>query len=156
MTKRLSKSLAVLLMSVVMVFAAVVPAFASQYDYIENHDVIDCANRYVDGSCYKFLIKIPDTMSTDSVTVNVYNKNHTIQLITSLTILANKEYSSMYLDYSHSGHNYYLLTLDSSVSSFPESMRNGIGIILRCPGYMATNNSNGSFTFGEGYYLYRN
>ena len=48
MTKRLSKSLAVLFLSMVMVFEAVRPAFAesSSITYVEDHSVVDCVHRY--------------------------------------------------------------------------------------------------------------
>ena len=62
MTKRLSKSLAVLFLSMVMVFAAVIPAFAesSSITYVEDHSVVDCVHRYKnnDGT-FTFTIKLP-------------------------------------------------------------------------------------------------
>ena len=61
MTKRLSKSIAVLFLSMVMVFAAVIPAFAesSSITYVEDHSVVDCVHRYKnnDGT-FTFTIKL--------------------------------------------------------------------------------------------------
>lgn len=149
-----------MVLCITMLIISAMPVFASQYEYIENHDIIDCANRYVDGSYYKFLIKLPEDLSTNNVTIHLYNQNNNINTITSLSYLASSDYASMHIDYNHSGYNYYLLTLDASSSSFPDSMRSKMGINLRCAykgmGYMATNNANGSFTVGPGYYLIRN
>lgn len=155
--KTATKRICVLTLCIAMFIMSAIPTFASQYEYTENHNIIDCANRYVEGSCYNFLIKIPEELSTDNVTIQVHNQNGYIHRITNLSHLASLDYASMHIDNNHSGHNYYLLTLDASHPSFPDNMRNKMGIKLRCTyrgrGYMATDNANGSFTVGPGYYL---
>ncbi len=155
--KRVTKILSVMALCVMMVVLSVTPAFASQYNHIENHDIIDCANRYVDGSCYKFLIKIPENMSTDNVTIHLHGENEYLNRITSLAALTESDYCSLNLEYTHSKSDYYMLTIDTSVSSIPDTLKHQVGIRLFCVGgYMATNNANGSFTYGPGYWLYLN
>lgn len=152
--KKVTKTLSLVALCAVMIIMSVVPAFASQYEHIENRDVIDCANRYVDGNCYKFLIKIPESMSLSSVTIHLYGESGSINRITSLSALADSAYASIYLDYNHSGSNYYMLTIDTSSSEIPSSLIHKMGIKLFCVGgYMATDTADGSFTYGPGYWL---
>lgn len=152
--KKFTKIFSVIALCAVMIIMSVVPAFASQYEHVENHDVIDCANRYVDGNCYKFLIKIPESMSLSNVTIHIYGGSGSINYITSLSALADSAYASIDLEYNHSGSNYYMLTIDTSSSEIPSSLVHKMGIMLFCVGgYMATNTANGSFTYGPGYWL---
>lgn len=154
--KKTVKRFSIAALCVIMLIMSVVPAFASQYEYIENHDVIDCANRYVDGNCYKFLIKIPETVSLSNVTIHLYGESGSINRITNLSALADSEYASLYLEYNHSGSNYYMLTIDTASSTIPSSLIHRMGIKLFCiGGYMATDTANGSFTTGLGYWLSR-
>lgn len=151
MTKKLSKSIAVLVLSMVMVFAAVVPAFAASNDivYVENHSIIDCPNRYImnDGN-FNFTIKVPRNINLSDVIIG---------------FTANSEGVQMYgntLDFYYGKALTYLRSDDQSdYYEFITGKRNGngAGINLYCEYnggyYMATNNGNGLTVRGRGYWL---
>lgn len=166
MTKRLSKSLAVLFMSVVMVFAAVVPAFAAVVPafaadvvLIQDHSVVDCTHYYKSNGNYYFQIKCPKG-ELDKVTVALTSDDtgsgggfsvsfkHTI-----FTGVCGKEFA-----YSDDKYEYNWLIV--KCSEYPDayvSSWGGVGVkIFYFDGEnskMATNTSNYSTTQGRGYWL---
>lgn len=152
MTKRLSKSLAVLFLSMVMVFAAVIPAFAesSSITYVENHSVVDCVHRYKnnDGT-FTFTIKLPKGRNLIYTSLAI-TKNSDGDVLYSTTILGNQ--TNMTYLYSDDTSDYYNLVL----SKYSDE---GIGIKLyhsyfdQDKHYMATDTANGSTTEGRGYWL---
>lgn len=152
------RRLSIAILCVIICMISVVPAFAadtrSNYTPMENHDKIDCANRYVDGSNYKFLIKTVDDEPISDVYVEIYGENGLVNYL-NLQTVANLPYCTLYFEYNHSNCNYYTLTVDTSNSAIPESLVHKIGICLYYDYYMATNTANGSFSRGTGYWLSR-
>ncbi len=154
MTKKLTKSIAVLFMSMVMVFAAVVPAFAAEsaqaeITYVENHSIIDCPNRYImnDGN-FNFTIKVPKNINLGDVIIGFTADYNGVQM-----------YGNT-LDFYYGKSLTYQRSDDTSdYYEFITGKRNGngAGINLYCEYnggyYMATNNANGSTVRGRGYWL---
>lgn len=153
MTKKLSKSIAVLVLSMVMVFAAVVPTFAATY--VENHNYVDCANYYIDGSKYMFLIKIPIGTPLSAITV----KDAYTDTTKKLSEITNTGAERLEYQYSDSISDCYMYSYNLSAFGTPKYSWYYYGIKLYydyngCY-YMATNTSNNSTTEGPGYKLIR-
>lgn len=153
--KKTTKVLSIITLCFLMIVMSVVPAFASPYGYIEDHNRVDCANRYVDGSCYKFLIKISDEYELRHISVNLYDSDGYVDYI-QLNKVSEKPYCSLNFEYSHSGCSYYMLTIDTSNPSIPAGLIHNICIKIYCAyNYKATNTSNGTLEEGPGYCLSR-
>ncbi|HHZ05492.1 MAG TPA: hypothetical protein GX401_01685 [Clostridiales bacterium] len=153
MIRKISKSIAVLVMSMVMIIVAVVPAFATSY--VENHNYVDCASYYVDGSYYRYLVKVPTGTPLSAVSVkDVYtNYEQTLSYAQS-----NSGYTSVAYQYTDSTSDCYLV----SFYVYPGSPKylwyqHGIKLYYNYNGnsYMATNTSYNSTTEGTGYCLTR-
>lgn len=130
-------------------------ASASDVTYTENHSIIDCANYYIDGDAYRFLIKLPKNASISTVTISdVYSPNEV-----KLSDIGNESYScySVYYQYSDSTSDYYMYSLDCSKFYAPKYSAYYYGIKVYYDNgnehYMATNTSNNSTTEGPGYNL---
>ncbi len=154
--KRVTKILSVMALCVMMVVLSVTPAFADT-TYVENHSYVDCANYYIDGSKYMFLIKIPIGTPLSAVTVNeVYiGTSQTLENIAnSFSFTEKLEYQ-----YSDSTSDCYMYSYD--MSKFGASKNTwymyGIKLYYDYNGehYMATNTANGSTAEGDGYRLVR-
>lgn len=129
----------------------------SNVTYIENHSKIDCANYYIDGSSYRFLIKVPKNAALSTVTIsNVYSPNEI-----KLSDIKNESYScySVYYQYSDSTSDYYMYSPNYSKFYAPKYSAYYYGIKVYYDNgdehYMATNISNNSTTEGPGYTLKR-
>lgn len=158
MTKKLSKSIAVLFMSMVMVFAAVVPAFAESIVLVEDHSVVDCTHYYKENGNYYFQIKCPKN-ELDKVSLTLTNSSEgygggSVSFKnTSFTGIFEKE-----LAYSDDNYDYTWFIV--KCSEYPNNIYSswgGFGIkIFYFDGEnskMATNTSNYSTTQGKGYWL---
>ncbi len=157
MTKKLTKSIAVLFMSMVMVFAAVVPAFAVNIVLIEDHSVVDCTHYYKENGSYYFQIKCPKG-ELDKVSLT---------LTTSSEGYGGGSVSFKYgvsgifeLRDAYSDDNYDYKWFVVKCSEYPNNIYSswgGFGIkIFYFDGEnskMATNTSNYSTTQGRGYWL---
>ena len=153
--KKVTKTLSLVALCAVMIIMSVVPAFASQYGYIEDHNRVDCANRYVDGSCYKYLIKISDEYELRHIWVELLSGNKFVDRI-ELDKVVEKPYCSLNFEYSHGGCSYYMLTIDTSNPSIPADLIHNICLKVYCSyNYKATNTSNGTIDEGPGYCLSR-
>ena len=156
--KKTTKVLSTIALCMLMIVMSVIPAFAadtrSNYTPMENHDKIDCANRYIDGSSYKFLIKTVDDEPISDVYVEIHGEDGCV-LFLNLQAVAELPYCTLYFEYNHSNCNYYTLVVDTSNSAIPESLVHKMGIYLYYDYYMATNAANGSFYRGSGYWLSR-
>ncbi|MDE7389920.1 MAG: hypothetical protein K2M82_03145 [Lachnospiraceae bacterium] len=161
--KKISKTLSLVALCAVMIVMSVVPAFATENtesvqlmsaSYVEDHSVIDCASYWVDGSYYRFLIKVSKGVSIGRVTVeNVFTDE-----VKNLESGINSSYESVEYQYSDSTSDCYLY----SVYIYPGSPKYmwyeyGIKLFYDYNGshYMATNTANGSTTEGPGYILKR-
>lgn len=153
--KKTTKVLSVITLCMLMIVMSIVPAFASPYGYIEDHNRVDCANRYVDGSCYKFLIKFSNEYELRHIWVNLYDDNGYVDQV-ELSRVYEKPYCSLNFEYSHDGCSYYTLTIDTSNSSIPDSLVHKIGVKVYCSyNYKASNTENGTIFEGPGYWLSR-
>lgn len=134
-------------------------ASASEVTYVENHSVIDCANYYVDGSNYRFLVKVPIGTPLSAITVkNVYTDTtqKLSELQTSTELGAH--FTGITYMYTDSTSDCYTL----SYYIYPGCDKYmwyeyGIKLYYDYNGnhYMATNTSNNSTTEGSGYILKR-
>ena len=129
-------------------------ASATDVTYIENHDYVDCANYYIDGANYRFLIKIPNNASLSSVAV----KNVFTGEIKNLATDIDSSYESVTFKYSDSTSDCYLYSVYSYPGS-PKYMWYEYGIKVYYDNgdnhYMATNTGYNSTTEGPGYILKR-
>lgn len=151
MTKKLSKSIAVLFLCMVMAFAAIIPTFAASNDivYVEDHSIIDCTNRYkmYDGN-FNFTIKVPKGINLNKVIIGFTANCDGVQMYGN-TMDAYYGKSLTYQRSDNTSDYYEFITGRRGV--------NGTGINLYCEYnggyYMATNNSNYSTVRGRGYWL---
>lgn len=147
--KKAVKTLSVAALCVVMIIMAVVPAFAAAPDvtYTENHNVIDCSNRYKEGTSeFHFTIKVPKGISFSNVWMSI-----TTDYNGSVLLTEDLNYFSSQIRYSYSDSTYdYYEYVTGAYSS------NGIGIKLFCyyngGYYMATDTGIGQTTPGRGYW----
>lgn len=143
--KKLTKALSLVTLCAVMIIMSVVPAFAVTASGIENHNIIDCPNRYIDSSGkYNFYIKIPKGCSLNDVEVLVaFNRENP-----KWYSLSTQGMGITY-EYSDNDSDYYELVL--------ESYSDAVGIKLFCNVngicYMATDIANGNTLPGLGYWL---
>lgn len=148
--KKAVKTLSLAALCVVMIIMAVVPAFAAAPDvtYVENHNVIDCTNRYREGTSeYHFTIKLPKGISFSDVWMSITSDyNGSVVLTEDLNYFA----SQLHYSYSDGDHDYYEFVTGAYSS-------NGIGIKLFCyyngNYYMATDTANYQTVPGRGYWL---
>ena len=153
--KKTTKILSALVLCAVMLIMSVVSASASPYGYIEDHNRVDCANRYVDDSCYKFLIKFSNEYELRHISVNLYDDDGYVDYV-QLDKVSDKPYCSLNLEYIHDGCSYYMLTIDTSNPSIPAGLVHKMGVKVYCfYNYKATNTENGTFLEGPGYWLSR-
>lgn len=160
--KKTTKILSVMALCVVMLIMSVVPAFADTV-YVENHDVIDCSNRYVDNDgAYIFTIKVPKGDDLLGVSLDIlysstgsilskglklaYESNGVYRLSENVTWL-----------YSDSTSDYYSYKYTTRLG-LPTWSAAGIKLYYDkgTQHYMATDTSNGSTVEGPGYFLRRN
>ena len=145
--KKAVKTLSLVALCVVMIIMAVVPAFANTV-YVENHNVIDCTNRYKEGNSeFHFTIKIPKELSLSDVTIAI-TKNSSGDILFEEPL----SYFSSQITYSYSdgNSNYY----EFVTGKYSDA---GVGIKLFCEYngnyYMATDNGFGQTAQGHGYWL---
>ena len=154
--KKATKIFSVVALCALMVILSITPAFADTV-YVENHDVIDCSNRYVDNMYYyKFLIKVPNGTSLDCVTIrDIYGGYINLGEMN----LGEAHGSSLLeFEYSNQDGDFYMFTF-YLVSGLRPYYWEQYGIKLYYDNgnqhYMATNTANGSTTEGPGYILNR-
>ena len=153
--KKATKIISMVALCALMVILSITPAFATTLGYIENHDKVDCANRYVDGSCYKLLIKFSDEYELRHIWVDLYDNNGRVARVY-LDKVNEEPYCSLNFEYNHDGCNYYTLTIDTSDPSIPSGLVTTLGVKVFCfYNYMATNTGNGTIFEGPGYWLSR-
>lgn len=157
--KKLSKQISVVALCVVMLMLSIVPTFAVEITYVENHNYVDCANYYVDGANYRFLIKIPIGTPLSAITVkNVYtSETQNLSEMNTSTELE-EHFTGITYMYTDSTSDCYMLSY-YIYPGCPKYMwyEYGIKLFYNYDGahYMATNTSNGSTTEGPGYILKR-
>ena len=155
--KRISKALSLLALCAVMIIMSVVPAFADTV-YVENHNYVDCANYYIDGSKYMFLIKIPIGTPLSAITLKEIHigTSHTLEEIANSTTSFTEK---LEYQYSDSTSDCYMYSYDMSKYGAPKNTWYMYGIKLyydyNGQHYMATNNGYGETTEGPGYKLVR-
>lgn len=153
--RKATKILSAVALCAVMVVMSVVTAFASPLGYLEDHNRVDCANRYVDGSCYKILIKISNEYNLSNIWVDLYDADGYVDRI-DLDKVSEKPYASLVFEYNHSDCNYYTLTIDTSNPSIPSGLIHKLGVKIYCSyNYKATDTYNGNILEGPGYWLSR-
>ena len=156
--KRLSKTLSLTALCAVMIIMSVVSAFADTV-YTENHSVIDCANRYIDGSKYCFQIKVAKGTPLSAVTLKTVYGEYEIKLSDIPTTDYLYNYQRLEYQYSDSTMDCYMYIYDISRygASKPTWYQYGIKLFYDYNGehYMATDTANGSTTEGPGYILSR-
>ena len=157
--KKVSKTLSLVALCVVMIIMSVVPAFAATNDvtYVENHSKVDCANYYIDGANYRFLVKIPKGTPLSAITVkNVYTgETQKLSEMNTSTELG-EHFTGITYMYTDSTSDCYTLSY-YIWPGCPKYMWYEYGIKLyydyNSEHYMATNTANGSTTEGPGYIL---
>lgn len=155
--KKLTQKVSIVALCLVMIVLSVVPAFADDVTYVENHDYVDCANYYVDGANYRFLVKIPKDTPLSAITVkNVYTDEtqNLSELDTSTELGAH--FTGITYMYTDSTSDCYTLSY-YIWPGCPKYMWYQYGIKLyydyNGAHYMATNTSYGSTIEGSGYLL---
>ena len=93
-----------------------IPVEPGDAEYVENHSVIDCTNRYrMDDGRYNFTIKLPGDVSLKDVIIEITSDySGTRQSCTNLFYLTNGENAEfkIRLENAYDGFNYYELTTD--------------------------------------------
>ena len=157
--KKLSKSVSVVVLCLIVMALSVVPAFAADYSTVEDHSVVDCTHYYKENGNYYFQIKCPkgelEKVSL-SLTKDAYgNGGHggISFKYTSFKQLYGKEHA-----YSDDNYDYtWFIVKCSEYPDAYESSWGGMGIKIYYyedgNSKMATNTSNGSTTPGPGYWL---
>lgn len=150
--KKFTKIFSIVALCAVMVIMSVVPAFA-ETAYVENHSKVDCANYYIDGTKYMFLIKVPIGTPLDAVSYKYVYSDDMLKL----SDIKNIGNDSIIYQYSDSTSDCYMYSYNMGVpgASKPTWYRYGIKLYYDYNGehYMATNTANGSTTEGPGYIL---
>ena len=131
-----------------------IPVEPGDAEYVENHSVIDCTNRYrMDDGRYNFTIKLPEDVSLRDVIIEITSDySGTRQSCTNLFYLTDGENAEFQirLENAYGGFNYYELTTDRFADT-------GMGVRLyltyKDKNYMATDISNHSLVKGSGYWL---
>lgn len=131
-----------------------IPVEPGDTPYVEEHNVIDCTNRYRmrDGR-YNFTVKLPDDVSLRDVIIEITGDYRgTRRLCTNLFYLTDGTQASFAIrqENAYDGFCYYELTTDQYADS-------GMGVRLylsyRGRYYMATDTANRSQSKGNGYWL---
>lgn len=159
--KKTTKILSAIVLCAIMIVMGTVTAFATNYThchnepavYTENHNVLDCTNRYKDNNgLFHFTLKVPKGSSLSSINIHLTLDNaggswycYTLSDLSSkITYLRSDDKS-----------DYYELVTSSYGSD-------GTGVKLYCyysgsnysdGYYMATDNGYGQTTEGRGYWL---
>lgn len=123
-------------------------------EYVEDHSVIDCTNRYLDGEkVFHFTIKVPRGTNLRDVIIEITRDySGTTLFYTNLKYLGESEpqQTSVVLERTDSMSDYY----ECITKTFDEA---GTGIRLYLTtehgNYMATDISNRSTAKGNGYWL---
>ena len=123
-------------------------------EYVEDHSVIDCTNRYLDGEkVFHFTIKVPRGTNLRDVIIEITRDySGTTLFFTNLKYLGESEpqQTSVVLERTDSMSDYY----ECITKTFDEA---GTGIRLYLTtehgNYMATDISNRSTAKGNGYWL---
>lgn len=145
--KKLTKTLSLAVLCAVMIIMSVIPAFADdRSDYIEDHSVVDCVNRYREGANeYHFTVKVPAGTSIHAVSIEMTKDyNGTIDYPTCLAAL------NVINTYTDGNSDYYEFTTNTV-----SSKGRGIRIYVSYNGvvYRATDTANGDPNLGRGYWL---
>lgn len=129
-------------------------ADSESYDYVENHSIIDCTNRYKmnDGN-YNFTIKLPAGTDLNDVTLEITRDDKGTNLFSDNLFYFSVPGvfgTNVTFKESYDGSDYYEFVTHKFVNA-------GIGIKLYMRyndvNYMSTDNANGSTTQGRGYWL---
>ena len=156
--KRISKSISVMALCIVMLVLSVVPAFAAtNIVLVEDHSVVDCVHYYKSNGNYYFQIKSPkgqiDKVSLSLINSSAGYSGGSLSMKYPLSGIFESE-----LAYSDENYDYTWLTV--KCSEYPNSIYStwgGFGIkIFYFDGEnskMATNTSNYSTVQGVGYWL---
>lgn len=146
--KKVSKTLSLFALCAVMIIMSVLPAFAS-VACIENHNVVDCTNRYKDNDgTFYFTIKLPNDLRIGQTSLMLTSDYNGTEMYTKSLICYEK---NLTYSYSDEKSDYYILKFDN-VSG------DGLGIKLfsYCNDgvcYTASDTANGSTVLGRGYWL---
>ena len=145
--KKTTKVLSALVLCAVMLIMSVVPAFAySHEEYIEDHSVVDCTNRYRNGANeYHFTVKVPTGTSIHAVSIELTKDyNGTVDYSTSLAVF------NVVDRYTDGNSDYYEFTITSNTKT-----GKGIRIYVSYNGvwYRASDTANGDPNLGRGYWL---
>lgn len=146
MAKKSIKAVSAMALCLVMLIMSVVPAFA--VTYVENHDIIDCTNRFKtnDGK-FDFTIKIPKECSFSDVTIAITKNDNGDKYISGNMNYFSSKLTQLYTD---GDSVYYQFLTDKYVAA-------GVGIKLYCNKngsyYRATDTAYYSSTEGRGYWL---
>ena len=123
-------------------------------EYVEDHSVIDCTNRYLDGEkVFHFTIKVPRGTNLRDVIIEITRDySGTTLFYTNLKYLGESEpqQTSVVLERTDSMSDYY----ECITKTFDEAVT-GIRLYLTTEhgNYMATDISNRSTAKGNGYWL---
>ncbi|MGN1466862.1 MAG: hypothetical protein ACI4W1_01000 [Ruminococcus sp.] len=162
MKSKFTRKISVAALCIVMLILSVMPAYAAENNdttYVENHSVIHCSNYYIDGSTYRFQIKVAKGTPLSAVTIKDAYMG-TLDNMSDIPATDNI-YNCKRLEYQYSDSttDVYLYTYDTSHYGAPRYSwyYYGIKLLYDYNGnhYMATNTSIGSTVEGDGYRLVR-
>lgn len=160
--KKTAKILSAIVLSMLMIVMSIVPVFAVDYTYIEDHSKVDCVHYYKKDGNYYFLIKCPKgqlehvSLSLTKTASGSAGPSSISFKYTTFTGLYGKEHV-----YSDNDYDYTLFV--AKYGEYPDYYvygSEGVGIkIYYSAGnntvYMATNTANYSTEPGNGYFLSR-
>lgn len=150
--KKFTKIFSVIVLCAVMVIMSVVPAFASDNPFVENHSIIDCANRYLnDEGNFVFTIKVAKGSPIDSVKIIQQMQSTTPSVSIFGGMYGLKESDYVYSDSTYDVYNYVVDQNKTYNYSYV-----WITLYYSYDGVnaMASDTANGSTTAGPGYYIY--
>ena len=159
--KKATKIISMVALCALMVILSITPAFATNYThchnepavYTENHNIIDCTNRYKDNNgLFHFTLKVPKGSYLSSINIHLTldSEGGSWYCYTLAELSSKITYS-----YSDDKSDYYELVTSTYSSQ-------GTGVKLYCyytgsdyPSgyYMATDNGYNLTTEGRGYWL---
>ncbi len=157
MTRKLTKTISIIALCVVMLATTILPTFASSIVLVEDHSVVDCTHYYKENGNYYFQIKYPkgDLTKVDLALLNNSNGYAGGSVSFKHGVSGIFELRDAYSDDTYD-YKWFVV----KCSEYPNSMYsswNGFGIkIFYFNGEnskMATNTANGSSTQGNGYWL---
>jgi len=152
--KKLSKSVSVVVLCLIVMALSVVPAFAATIQHVEKHSVIDCVGQYKDEyEGFHYIIRV--SAGTDLNCVTIYHNEIFItdemDPIEYIECMGDPVLNEVRVIKSDGGYDYYDYYCGSSNA---DSMGIKLYYDYGNKHYMATGAVNNTTVEGNGYWLY--